>query len=127
MPAAATVPEVVDSQIGAIREKSNPMRRICRVVKVGAPEYKKIIATGRPASGWVGETESRPETDAPTLSVVTPVWGGLYANPAASQDLIEDSAFDVEMWFREEVGREFSDQEGDAFINGDGIRSRAGS
>ncbi|MHC1725454.1 MAG: phage major capsid protein [Syntrophobacteraceae bacterium] len=47
--------------------------------------------------------------------------GRLYANPAATQDLIEDSAFDVVEWFRDEVGREFSGQKGQAFITGSGV------
>ncbi len=120
------VPEQIDSQIGSIREKNSPMRQICRVLKPETSEYKKIVTTGRPSSGWVGETEVRPETDTPPLSVLTPFWGGLYANPAASQDLIEDSAFDVAEWFQGEVSKEFSDQEGEAFITGTGIKKPRG-
>ncbi|MDO9532632.1 MAG: phage major capsid protein [Deltaproteobacteria bacterium] len=115
------VPEQVDSQIGSIREKNSPMRQICRVLKPKTAEYKKITTTGRPTSGWVGEIDPRPETDGPTLAVLTPAWGGLYAMPAATQDLIEDSAFDVGEWFRSEVAKEFSDQEGEAFITGSGV------
>ncbi|MFZ5448159.1 MAG: phage major capsid protein [Thermodesulfobacteriota bacterium] len=115
------VPEQVDAQIGSIREQNNPMRQICRVIRPETTEYKKIVTTSRPSSGWVGETQARTETDSPGLEVVTPYWGGLYANPAASQDLIEDSAFDVAEWFRSEVAKEFSDQEGEGFISGNGI------
>lgn len=120
------VPQVIDDQIGSIREKNNPMRQICRVLRPETTEYIKLVNTGRPSSGWVGETWARPETDPPTLSKLKPIWGGLYANPAASQDLIEDSAFDIAEWFRGEVTREFSDQEGEAFITGDGINKPRG-
>jgi HK97 family phage major capsid protein len=120
------VPVQTDNQITMIREKSVAMRRVGRVLKPETPEYKKLVSTGGTASGWVGETEARPETAGPQLAVLTPAWGGLYANPAATQDLIEDSAFDIEEWYREEVSKEFSSQEGEAFITGNGIKKPRG-
>ncbi len=120
------VPQQVDSQIDTIRQQSTPMRRICRVLKPETPEYKKLVSLGGTSSGWVGETETRPETDTSKLAVLSPAWGGLYANPAASQDMLDDSAFDVAEWFRSEVAREFSDQEGESFITGNGVKKPRG-
>ncbi|MHC1725455.1 MAG: phage major capsid protein [Syntrophobacteraceae bacterium] len=69
------VPEQVDKQIDCIRLQNTPMRRICRVIRPETPDYKKLVTTSRPSSGWVGETEARPETDVPTLHALTPAWG----------------------------------------------------
>ncbi|MEN6438918.1 MAG: phage major capsid protein [Syntrophobacter sp.] len=120
------VPQQIDSTIDFIRQQNTPMRRICRVLKPETPDYKKLVSTGGTSSGWVGEIDERSETDTSQIAVLTPAWGGLYANPAASQDLIEDSAFDIAEWFQGEVAREFSDQEGEAFITGSGVKRPRG-
>jgi HK97 family phage major capsid protein len=50
----------------------------------------------------------------------------LYAMPAASQTLLDDSVVDIEQWLADEVQAEFAAQEGAAFINGDGVAQPKG-
>jgi HK97 family phage major capsid protein len=52
--------------------------------------------------------------------------GELYANPAASQSMLDDAAFDVEAWLGEEIGREFGVAEGVAFVSGTGVNQPKG-
>jgi HK97 family phage major capsid protein len=52
--------------------------------------------------------------------------GELYANPAASQAMLDDAGFDVERWLGEEIGREFARAEGVAFVTGDGVNKPRG-
>ena len=47
--------------------------------------------------------------------------GELYANPAATQTMLDDAAFDVEGWLAAEIGREFAVAEGSAFVAGTGV------
>jgi len=64
---------------------------------------------------------NRTETDSPTLELVEFPVGELYAMPAATQTLLEDSYSDVDAWLADEVEVAFSAQESAAFINGDGV------
>ncbi|MGI8942635.1 MAG: phage major capsid protein, partial [Qipengyuania sp.] len=82
---------------------------------------RKLVSTGGTASGWVSETAGRPETDTPNFAEVAPPTGELYANPAASQAMLDDAGFDIESWLASEIAMEFARAEGAAFVGGSGI------
>ncbi len=46
--------------------------------------------------------------------------------PAATSSLLDDAAINVEQWIAEEVEAAFAEQEGAAFVNGDGINKPRG-
>lgn len=115
------VPIVIEKEIEKMLLNESPMRSICKVITVGTPNYHKLVNKGGTTSGWVGETQERPETSTPQLGKLTPFWGEIYANPAASQQSLDDLGFDVEAFLAESIGDEFTEQEGAALINGDGI------
>src|SRR3569623_228620 len=98
----------------------SPIRQIAQIVQVGTSGYRKLITTGGTASGWVSETTGRPETATPMFEEVAPPSGELYANPAASQAMLDDAAFDLEGWIAQEIAREFAAAEGSAFVSGNG-------
>lgn len=120
------VPEELDRAIYSLQRESTPMRQICAVKRVSNENYKKLVNLHGAASGWVGETAARPETNSPTLAELTPSFGELYANPAATQKSLDDVFFDVEEWLSEEVGLEFAEQENAAFTSGDGSNKPKG-
>lgn len=120
------VPEVIDESIDRLLTDISPVRSVANVVQVGSSNYKKLISTTGPASGWVGETAARPETDTPNFAEITPPLGEIYANPAATQAMLDDAFFDVEAWLSEELATEFGAMEGAAFINGDGVNKPKG-
>lgn len=120
------VPEEIDARIDATLKAVSPIRAIANVVKVGSSGYRKLIASGGIASGWAAETATRPETATPTFNEVAPPSGDLYANPAASQAMLDDAAFDVEEWLAVEIAREFAAAEGSAFVNGNGTNKPKG-
>ena len=121
-----TVPEEVDGIITRVEGTLAAMRRIARVQPVGSAVYKKLHNTGGSTSGWVGEEEARAETDTPSLKMLEFPTMELYANPAATQGMLDDSSFNVENWLGEEVAIEFAEQEGSAFINGSGVNKPRG-
>lgn len=114
------VPEELDHGIEKLLRDISPIRRIANVVQIGSANYKKLVNTGAAASGWVSETGSRAETTSPTFAEVVPPLGELYANPAATQQMLDDAFFNVEDWLADELSQEFAQQEGNAFINGNG-------
>jgi HK97 family phage major capsid protein len=115
------VPREIDAQIDATLAAISPIRSIANVVKVGSAGYRKLVTTGGTPSGWAGETGSRPETVTPVFNEIVPPSGDLYANPAASQAMLDDAAFDVEQWLASEIATEFARAEGAAFVNGNGV------
>ncbi|MGF1549200.1 MAG: phage major capsid protein [Sphingomonadaceae bacterium] len=115
------VPQEIDERIERTLKEISPIRSIANVVKVGTAGYRKLVAAGGTPAGWVSETAARPETETPVFNEVAPPFGELYANPAASQQMLDDAAFDLEAWLADEIAREFARAEGAAFVNGTGI------
>ena len=120
------VPEEIDAQIDRALTSISPIRAIANVVKVGSAGYRKLVATGGTPSGWVSEDAARPETDTPAFAEIAPPFGELYANPAASQTMLDDAAFDVESWLASEIATEFARAEGAAFVSGSGVNRPKG-
>ena len=120
------VPREIDAVIDATLKGISPIRGIANVVKVGSAGYRKLVTTGGTPSGWTSETAARPETDTPDFTEIAPPMGELYANPAASQAMLDDAAFDVEAWLADEIATEFAKAEGAAFVSGSGINRPKG-
>ena len=120
------VPEQVETEVGKRLAAISPIRAIADVREVSGATLKKPFAISGPAVGWVGETASRPQTDASTLAELTFPTMELYAMPAATPSLLDDAAVNVEEWIAAEVETAFAQQEGAAFVNGDGINKPKG-
>jgi HK97 family phage major capsid protein len=120
------VPREIDAVIDAALVAISPIRRVANVVKVGTAGYRKLVTTGGAPSGWVAEGAARNETATPTFHEIVPPAGELYANPAASQAMLDDASFDVEKWLAGEIASEFARAEGQAFVSGDGTNKPKG-
>lgn len=120
------VPEDLDRNITQLERDLSVMRSLCNVISVGSEEYKKLVNVGGASSGWVGETDARPETPGPKLAQIAPFFGEIYANPAVTQKALDDIFFDVEAWLASELSWEFDEQEGGAFITGNGTNKPKG-
>lgn len=102
------------------------MRQIASVQQISGAGFKKLFNSRGTGSGWVGETAARPETTTPTLGSLSYATGELYANPAATQQMLDDAEVNLEQWIANEVELEFSYQEGIAFISGNGTNKPNG-
>jgi HK97 family phage major capsid protein len=120
------VPREIDQQIDHLLKAISPIREIANVVRTGSAGYRKLVTSGGVASGWASETGARAETATPTFNEIAPPSGELYANPAASQAMLDDVQFDVEGWLAGEIAEEFAKAEGAAFITGSGINRPKG-
>lgn len=121
-----TVPEEIDAAIDRVAATMSAMRRLATVRTIGTGTYKKLVGIGGATSGWVGEKQARPETDTPKLVEIAINTKEIYAMPAATQTLLDDSKIDIGQWLADEVSIEFDEQEGDAFINGNGVEQPHG-
>ena len=120
------VPEELDQTIDSLLRDVSPIRRIANVVQIGSANYRKLVNIGGTGSGWAAETGARAETNTPTFSEIVPSLGELYANPAATQSMLDDAFFNVEEWLAEELAGEFGQKEGAAFVSGDGTNKPKG-
>jgi len=120
------VPRQIDAVIAAELVTISPIRAIAQVVQTGSSGYRKLVTTSGIASGWVSEAAARPETGTPKFAEIVPPSGDLYANPAASQGMLDDAAFDLETWLASEIATEFARAEGTAFVRGTGVNQPEG-
>jgi len=102
------------------------MRQLANVQPCSGSGLTKLYNTGGTSSGWVGEEDARPETGTSKLRPLGFGWGEIYANPAATQQLLDDAEIDLEAWLAGEVELEFARQEGDAFFSGNGVNKPFG-
>ena len=120
------VPREIDQLIGSTLKGMSPIRAIANVVRTGSAGYRKLVNAGGIVSGWASETGARGETGTPSFNEIVPPGGELFANPAASQAMLDDAQFDVEGWLASEIAREFAVAEGAAFVTGNGTNKPKG-
>lgn len=124
--AGFTVPPEIEAEVMRRLNHVSPIRAICGVREVSSGTYKKPITSAGPATGWVGETASIADTDAPVLFDLSFEAMELYAMPAATSSQLDDSAVDLEQWLADEIETVFAEQETAAFVAGDGTAKPKG-
>jgi len=104
------------------------IRRISRVVSIAYGDaFEEPVDPGDDFdAGWVGETESRPETSKSDIKIHRCELREMYANPALTQKLIDDAQFDLESWYRQKVAAKFAKMENAAFVTGNGEKKPRG-
>src|SRR5690349_6799904 len=120
------VPSETDDEIGQLMAALSPIRSIATVRKISTGTYKKPVTKTGAEAGWVAETGVRDETDTPVLDALNFPAAELYAMPAATAAFLDDAAVDVGQWIAEEVNAAFAQQEGIAFVSGDGTNKPKG-
>lgn len=114
-------PSTVETEILRRLAAVSPIRALASVRMISSGTYKKAFSTTGPAAGWVAEAAARPQSGSPTLAELSFPAMELYAMPAATQTLLDDAVVDIDQWIAEEVESAFAEQEGAAFVNGDGL------
>jgi HK97 family phage major capsid protein len=120
------VPKVIDSMLESLVVNISPIRSIANVVQTSTNDYHKLVNLKGSASSVVAETAARPATNTPTLADITINAFDLYANPQATQQMLDDAFFNAEAWLADELAEEFGRQEGSLFISGTGTNQPKG-
>ncbi len=120
------VPPELETEIGRRLANISPIRSLASVRAISSTVYKKPFMTAGPAAGWVGETDPRTQTASAVLDLLSFPAMELYAMPAATATLLEDSAVNLDQWLAGEVDQVFAEQEGLAFVTGDGVNKPKG-
>lgn len=120
------VPKVIDGQVEELLVNISPIRSIASVQQISTQDFHKLVNRRGTSSGWVGETQTRSETNTPQLADVAPPMGEIYANAMATQTMLDDAFFNAEQWLSENISVEFARAEGAAFVSGTGVKQPIG-
>jgi len=120
------LPEIIERQIARLSVDISPIRQIATVRTVGSPDYKELFDVNGAAFEWVGETDTRSQTNTPNLAEVAPTFGMASAKPQASEESLDDLFFDVESWLISSAAEAIAQGEGAAFVGGDGTKKPTG-
>lgn len=121
-----TVPKIINQAVKDQLVDLSPLRGIATVQSTTTGDYSLLLNVHGTGAGWVGETDARPATASSQIKKVPVPNGEMYANVPATQQLLDDSAFDIEGYIAREIALKFALLEGDAFINGDGVNKASG-
>lgn len=121
----SVIPEL-ETSIDRIAAKTVAMRRLATVRKGNANSLIKLVNKGGAAGAWVDEKGTRPETTAASLDKLEIFAREMYADPKASQILLDDSFTDIAAWLADEVGIAFQELEEAAFVSGSGMGTPRG-
>lgn len=108
------------SEIVKLVHESSPIRQLASVQAISSASLKMNADLDRPASGWVGERQSRTASTPPSVRQVEIFAHEMYCYPEATQAFLDDAAINVEAWLSQFCGMAFSLDEATAFVNGSG-------
>lgn len=101
--------------------ETTAMRQLADVQVIGTDALEGIIDTDEAAfGGWVGESSARGNTGTPQINKWRIPVFEMFANPYATQQLLDDANVDVETWLANKVSDKLSRIEATAFITGTG-------
>lgn len=106
--------------------ETSPLRPLCSIVTTISDTWEIPLDDDEFSSGWVGEVEARPDTNTSQIGLIKiPVHEG-YAQPKATQKMLDDAGFDIEAWLNGKVSRKLGRQENTSFVTGDGSKKPKG-
>lgn len=100
--------------------ETSPVRQYASVQVISTDALEGLRDLDEASFGWVGETSSRAETGTPQLQKWRIPVHEMYAEPRATQKLVDDAAIDMEAWLADKVSDKFARAENAAFVNGTG-------
>lgn len=116
----AVMPEV-SSRIVQRRFERSPMRAFAAVQAIGSDKLKGLRDTDSANGGWVAEAGARSDSTTPQLGEWSIPVHELYAQPSASQSLVEDANIDIAAWLATKTADKFARLEAAAFVTGTGV------
>ncbi len=116
-----TVTPEMSSRVSTTIFESSPIREIATVETIGASSMEILVDDDQPGSGWVAESATRTETTTPQVRKIEIPVHELYAEPRATQRILDDANFDVEAWLSGKIADRFARDEATAFVSGDGV------
>ena len=113
------VPEEYDRRLIQTLSEENIMRRLGNVITTSG-EHKINIAATKPAAAWIEEGGALQFSDATFAQILLDAHK-LHVAIKVTEELLYDSAFNLERYIIEQFGKALANAEEDAFLNGTGV------
>ena len=113
------VPEEYDRRLIQTLSEENIMRRLGNVITTSG-EHKINIAATKPAAAWIEEGGALQFSDATFAQILLDAHK-LHVAIKVTEELLYDSAFNLESYIIEQFGKALANAEEDAFLNGTGV------
>ena len=119
------VPDEFEKQLIESLEEENIFRKLAHVIKTSSGDRKIPVVASKGTASWVDEEGLIPESDDSfgQVSIGAYKLGTLIK---VSNELLNDSVFNLEAYISKEFGRRCGAKEEDAFFNGDGTGKPTG-
>jgi HK97 family phage major capsid protein len=118
-------PEMSD-RIVARQFETSPFRQYATVQTISSDALELLRETGDFGAEFVGEEETRSDTDNGTFGHIRIEAKELHAQPKVSQKLLDDASINVEQYLSTKIAERFSRKENDSFANGSGVKTPRG-
>jgi len=106
--------------------ETSPLRGVASVQTTTSDMFEMVLDDDEASAGWVGETQSRADTDTPQIGLIKIPIHELFAQPRATQKMIDDAGFDIESWLTSKVSNRLGRLENTSFVVGDGSKKPKG-
>ena len=114
------VPDEYERTLVEALEEENIFRKLARIINTSSGERKIPVVASKGTANWIDEEGPYEESD-DTFSQVTIGANKLGTTIKVSEELINDSVFDLEAYIAREFARRIGAREEDSFFNGDGV------
>ena len=114
------VPDEYERTLVEALEEENIFRKLARIINTASGERKIPVVASKGTANWIDEEGPYEESD-DTFSQVTIGANKLGTTIKVSEELINDSVFDLEAYIAREFARRIGAREEDSFFNGDGV------
>ena len=113
------VPDEYERTLIQALEEENKLRTLCKVIRTSSGDRKIPLVASHGTASWVDEEGVIPESD-DSFGMISLGAHKVASIIKVSDELLQDSVFDVEAYIAAEFARRVGDAEEAAFINGDG-------
>jgi len=101
--------------------ETSVIRAYANIQNISTDALEGMYDLDEASVGWVGETGARTETNTPQLGAWRIPVHEIYANPAATQKLLDDAEINMETWLSNKVGEAMGRAENTAAVSGNGV------
>ncbi|HGA0629631.1 TPA: phage major capsid protein [Streptococcus agalactiae] len=119
------VPDEYEKKLIQGLQEENFFRSLATVIKTSSGERKIPVVTGHGSASWMDENGLYPETDE-TFGQVTLDSHKIGTAIRISEELLNDSVFDLESYMTSEFARRIGTEEEKSFLVGDGSKKPTG-
>ena len=113
------VPDEYERTLVDALQEENRLRTLCKIIRTASGDRKIPLVASHGTASWVEEEGTIPESD-DAFGQITIGAHKIASMIKVSDELLQDSVFDIESYIATEFARRVGDAEEAAFISGDG-------